>query len=91
MAAAALVVDTAGFEYITVFFSYIRGGAGGAVDFTLEVSTDSTGAVWHQTGLTAGVPVLGADVASIVQRGFYRYGAVGAGLEYASLGPINLG
>ena len=87
------VMACPGFDYVTLYISYIEGAvAGGSVDIRIDVSPDSTGAVWHQgTAYTAGAVAAGADTVSAFQREEIRYDPTGVALEYWVYGPIHLG
>jgi hypothetical protein len=78
------VMPCAGFDFCTLYFSYTEGdqAATGAFDFKIEVSPDSTGAVWHQLALyEPGAVAAGVDAFSEIQREEIGYGAVGATIE----------
>ena len=89
--AAPTVMHCAGFETCTLFIAYTRGGAGGDMQFRVEVSPDSAGAVWHRGGVYApGTPASGTDVVSNLQRESVEYGSTGAGREDVVYGPFDL-
>ena len=80
-----------GFNSVVFAFTYTRGGAGGAFDFKIEVSTESTGTVWHQLGLySPAVLVAGADSQSREQREYITYEATGAADELFVYGGVDL-
>ena len=88
-----LILPCAGFEYVTLYISYIEGGqaVNGAVNWKIEASPDSTGTIWHQLGLyDAGNVVLNTDTTSNEQKEDISYGAVTAAREYFVYGPIPL-
>ena len=63
-----------GFDFVTLYFTYTRGGAGGAFKFKVEASLDSPGSVWHQGALYApGTVVAGRDTGSTTQREHVTY------------------
>lgn len=79
------------FNTVTLFFTYTRGGAGGAFAFRMDVSPDGVGATWFRQSLYAAAAVAtGADSQSDVQREAIEYGATGAGAETFVFGPIQL-
>ena len=83
------------FNFVTFYMSYIRGGAGGAFDFTLQASpygADLAGVEdWFTQGIIAGGAVAaGANTTSLTQREFVSYGAVGAVMENFVYGPVEL-
>ena len=82
-----------GFDYVTLYVSYIEGAVpGGAVDFRIEISPDSTGAVWHRLSVQAlGALAPGADVESDIQAGDFSFNPTTVNREYFSYGPIQLG
>lgn len=81
-----------GFDFVTLFFKYTRGGAGGAFKFKIEISPDSTGSVWHQATLySPGTVTAGADTLSTDQREAVSYQATGASAELFVFGPLELG
>ena len=89
--AAPIEMHCAGFETCILFITYARGGAGGDMQFRVEVSPDSTVAVWHRGGVYApGTPASGTDVVSNLQRESVEYGSTGAGRESVVYGPFDL-
>lgn len=84
----------AGYDLITVYGTYERGGAGGAVDVQAEASPYAADLVapapsWFmQSLLAAGVLAAGADVQSREQREFVTYQATAAGLENFVVGVL---
>lgn len=86
-------------QKLTLHFTYTRGGAGGAFDWQLEVSSYSIAVLvpagaqeWtSETILSAGVVAAGADTQSRVQREFQTYQATGAAVEDFVFGPLDLG
>ena len=90
--AAPTEIVTAGMDLATLYFTYTRGAAGGAFEFRLEVSPDSTGAVWHRTTVEQiGAVAAGADVDNLFQRDESGYGSQGAAAETSVYGPVELG
>jgi hypothetical protein len=89
--AAPTDIQCSDFDFVTLFITYTRGAAGGAVDFRIEVSPDVTGTAWHRLSVQAiGAVVAGADVESDVQAADFGYTATGAAAEYFSYGPLDL-
>lgn len=89
--ATPTVMHCAGFETCTLFIAYTRGGAGGDMQFRVEVSPDSAGAVWHRGGIYApGGVASGADTVSNLQREDVEYGSTAAGAEAVVYGPFDL-
>ncbi len=82
-----LELHVASAKECVLFISYIRGGAGGAVDFKIETSpwsANRAGALpsWFQQGHYAvGILAAGADTQSRMQREFFTYQATGAARE----------
>jgi hypothetical protein len=89
---------SSGAHNLTLSFTYIRGAAGGAFDWQLEVSIYSvvgnvpagasewvTESVYASGGVAAGV-----DTQSRVQREYQTYQATAAGAEDFVYGPIAL-
>jgi hypothetical protein len=84
-------MSCAGFDSVTLYISYTRGAAGGDVQFRIDYSPDSAGAVWHQGSVyAAGAVASGADTVSNVQREEIEYGSTGATAELFVHGPIAL-
>jgi hypothetical protein len=89
--AAPTEMHCVGFETCALFISYTRAGVGGDMQFRVEVSPDSTGAVWHRSSLYApGAVASGADSVSNLQREDVEYGSTAAGLEAVMYGPFDL-
>jgi len=89
--AAPLEMPCPGFEHVTLFISYTRGGAGGDMQFRIEANPDSTGGTWHRAGLfSPGAVASGADSLSNLQRESVEYGSTGAGAETVIYGPLEL-
>lgn len=90
--------SASGAHNLTLNFTYIRGAAGGAFDWQLQISIYAvaanvpTGAdEWVTQSIYApGVVAAGADTGSRVQREFNTYQAVGATAESFPIGPIEL-
>jgi hypothetical protein len=81
-----------GFDFVTLFVTYTRAGAGGSVRLRPEFSPVSTGAVWHSKALYGpAVVAAGADAASLEQRETLLYTSTGAGAETTVFGPLDLG
>lgn len=81
-----------GFDFLTLYFTYTRGGAGGAFKFKIEVSPDSSGSVWHQAALySPGTVTPGSDTGSTTQREHITYQSTGAGAELFVYGPVEMG
>ena len=92
---APLEISVAGFRWLTLFLTYTRGAAGGAVDFQAESSPNSADTVledWFtQTLYAPGVMAAGTDIVSRVQRELITYLATGAAAENFVFGPIEIG
>lgn len=91
--ATPIVMPCAGFDDLTLYFSYTEGeqAADGAFEFKIEISPDSTGAIWHQsTALGVGAIALGVDTESSIQAEDIEYGATGATIERFAYGPLAL-
>lgn len=79
-----------GAEFVTLYFTYTRGGAGGAFNFQVEVSPDATN--WYDTATyEVGVLAAGADNTNRIQREITIYQAIGATAEMFVHGPVPLG
>lgn len=90
--AAPLELACPGFQKVMLYIEYTRGGAGGDVQFKVEISPVNTGDHWHQIGQYAGAAIVsGSDVTSNVQRQEVEYGSTGAAIEKFSYGPLDLG
>ena len=80
-----------GMDHIRLVFTYTRGAAGGAFEFRIETSGESSGATWEQASIYAGAPVvLNADTTSGVQREGIEYGSTAAAAEAFDYGPVEL-
>lgn len=93
--AAPLEIAVPGFEKGTFFFSYTRGAAGGAFDYSIEVSPYSADQLivqsWYQMSEYApGILAAGVDTQSRVQREYITYQAIGAAIENFISGPIEI-
>ena len=89
---APLELACPGFDFVTLFITYTRAGAGGSVRLRPEFSPVSAGAVWHSKALYgAAVIAAGVDAASLEQRETLLYTSTGAGAETSVLGPLDLG
>ena len=94
--AAPLEVVCAGAENVLLALTYTRGGAGGAVDFQIEVSPYSVAALaptgaeeWIAvSALELGAFAAGVDTQNSLQRAYTTYTATGAAVEAAAFGPI---
>jgi hypothetical protein len=88
----------AGFNSITLGFTYTRGAAGGAFDWQIEYSQYSLAALvpagaseWVTEAIyAAGAVAAGADTTSLVQRELQSYQATGAAAEDFLYGPIEI-
>jgi len=86
------------FSYVTLNFTYTRGGAAGAFDWQLETSPYSVvgnvpvGAQeWQDPAIYAsGAVVAGVDTQSLDQREYETYTATGAAVETFAIGAIPL-
>ena len=86
---------TGDFEFVTLYITYTRGAAGGAVNWLLEVSPRTADAAgvedWFQTAILAGGAVAaGADTTSQTQREDIQYTSTAAGAETFVYGPVEL-
>jgi len=93
--AAPTEVAVAGYDYLTIYASYTRAGAGGAVDIQAEGSpyaADLLGVEnWFpQSLLVAGAIVPGVDTQSRDQREYVTYQATGAGIENFVVGVLRV-
>ena len=82
-------------DFVTLYITYTRGAAGGAVTFKLEVSprTTDSGTLqnWYQAAILAGGAVAAnADTTSSTQREEIEYGATAAAAEMFVYGPVEL-
>lgn len=83
---------------VTFFFQYTRAGAGGDMQFRIEISpyiqdADAPAgiAAWYRsTVFQAGFVVSGADSLSNIQRTDNEYGSTAAGAETFVYGPLSL-
>jgi hypothetical protein len=81
----------AGFDFVTLYIVYTRGGAGGDMQFKIEVSPASGGDEWHQlTAYAKATVTSGSDLTSNAQREEVEYGSTGSGAEKFAYGPIPL-
>lgn len=84
-------MNCAGFEWVTLFIKYTRGGSGGDMQFKLEGSPAGSGDSWYQLGTaTNGTLSSGSDLTNNVQRSEVEYGSTGASAEKVTYGPIPL-
>jgi hypothetical protein len=89
-------IACAGAWWVRLYFSYIRGAAGGRFEYRYEVSpysADQTAPIesWFRGSLyVPGVLAIGADVASNVQRETVNYMAIGDDPETFVSPPIHL-
>jgi len=88
--------SVAGYRWITLYISYTRGAAGGAVDFQIQTSPYSVDQVgvesWFEgTLLAPAVLAAGVDSQSRIQREYITYAATGAAIENPDYGPIEFG
>lgn len=89
--AAPAEFAVAGFDQLTIYGTYTRGGAGGAVDMQAQASPIAAGASWFdQSLLSAGVLAAGADTRSREQREFVTYQATAAGAENFVVGVVRV-
>ena len=94
--ATPLIVPVIGFDTMSLFFAYTRGGAGGAFDWYLEGSPYSADIAaplssWFQSTLYApAILAAGIDSQSRLQREFFTYQATGAGIESLVYGAVRL-
>jgi len=89
--AAPLELGCVGFRYVTLEIAYTRAGAGGDMQLKIELSPDTTGTDWYQSGLYKAANVVsGADTTSNIQREEIEYGSTAAGIERFTLAPLQL-
>jgi len=96
--AAPTEMACAGFDFVTLNFTYTRGGAAGAFDWQVETSPYSLAAgvpagaqEWQDPAIYAsGAVAAGADTTSLVQRELESYTATGAAVETFTIGPTPL-
>lgn len=94
--AAPTEFSVAGFRWITLYISYTRGAAGGAMDFQVESSPYSADVVgaeswFDQSEFAPAILAAGVDSASRIQRETVTYAATGAAIENFVYGPIEFG
>ena len=94
--AAPIEMACAGALSVTLYITYTRGGAAGAVDVQLQTSPYSVDRVgvedWFTQDLYAAAAVVpGADTVSDIQREQITYTATAVGAENYVLDPIDLG
>jgi len=90
--AAPTAIFVGGADRLTLNFQYTRGGAAGAFDFEVLVSSLNPVVSWQQLTLYAnGALAAGVDTQSRVQREYITYQATGAGAEGFVYGSIDLG
>lgn len=85
-----LVMETPDAEFVTLWFSYTRGGVGGSFNWKIEGSPNNT-PVWYQ--LSYGdrpAVVAGTDNTGATQQADNVYQANGATIERFIVGPITL-
>lgn len=89
--ASPLVLQCAGLKYVTLYFTYTRGGAGGAFNFCIDISPDGSGTNWYQmTQYAPAVLVAGTDSVSNFQRESVTYTAISGNPELVVYGVIEL-
>jgi hypothetical protein len=89
--AAPIEMYCPGFDHVTLFVTYTRGAAGGAVTLRPEFSPDSAGTAWFRMALyDPAIVAAGTDAASLVQRETVAYGATAGGAQTFVFGPIPL-
>ena len=93
--AAPTEFPTANIDNITLYATYTRGNAGGAVTLHIEQSPYSADVVgvqsWFRTACVAcGTISSGSDTTQNAQRANVVYGATGAGAENFVIGPLEL-
>lgn len=91
--AAPLEIVCGGVDWITFYLNYIRGAAGGAMDFQIQWSpyavTIAGVANWFpMTAYATGAVAAGADTLSLTQRERANYGSTAADAENFIHGPI---
>ena len=80
-----------GFDFVTLYVTYTRGGAAGAVKLRIDESPDSSGTVWAPRGAYGPATVAaGSDASSLEQRETLTYTATGASAEVFTVGPLAL-
>ena len=89
--AAPLEMPCPGFDHVTLFINYTRGGAGGDMQFRLEANADASGGTWQRGAVySPGAVASGADTLSNLQRDTIEYGSTAAGVEGVVYGPLQL-
>ena len=93
--AAPTELACAGWGWVTFYFSYTRGAAGGDMRFRVELSPYSADIAgvedWFQaTVFSAGAVASGADTVSNIQRNDTEYGSTAAAIENFVYGPLDL-
>jgi len=88
--------SVAGYKYITLYLSYTRGAAEGAVDFQFEsspYSADIAGVEdwFNMTIYSAGAVAAAADTQSRIQIEYITYQATAAAIENFVYGPVEFG
>lgn len=83
------------YSHVTLYASYTRGAAGGAVRFRIETSPYTADVVgvqnWFRSSiLAAGAVVINTDTTSNIQREAFDYGATAAAIENFVYGPLEL-
>lgn len=87
--AAPVEMHCPGFKSVMLFIEYTRGGAGGDMQFKIEISPVNTGDHWYQVGQYAAAALAsGSDVVSNIQRQEIEYGSTGAAIEKVAFGPV---
>jgi len=87
--ATSTVVLTAGMDHALIACAYQRGAAGGAYEIAVWVSMEASGANWARTTIYDPAAVaINTDATSNIQREGIEYGAVGAGVEAVTYGPL---
>lgn len=89
--ATPLEMCCAGFDFVTLYITYTRGAAGGAVVMRPEFAEDSTGAAWHRNS-EYGPAIVAADVdsVSLEQAETITYTSNAAGAQTSMIGPFQL-
>lgn len=94
--AAPLEIAVPSKSRMTLYVSYTRGAAGGAMDFQVVVSPYAANLAgvedWFmQTEYSAAVLAAGVDSGSRLQREYVTYASQAAAIENFVYGPIDLG
>jgi hypothetical protein len=98
-AVADLIISSSAFaDFLTLAFTYTRGGAGGAFDWQLWTSiyaiagnVPAGAQEWQAPPIySSGAVVAGADTTSNIQRELITYQATGAAVEVFTFGPTGL-